>query len=235
MDRPTNAHAFDFCGERLHALPDGTLAWRAQDLLVVSDLHLGKSERMARRGGAFLPPYDTLDTLARLDRAVQALDPAVVVCLGDSFDDDAAADGLTTTERLVLGKAMARRRWVWVEGNHDPSAGGFEGERCAELTVGPLTFRHIAVPGAVGEVSGHYHPKATVSARGARMSRPCFLLDGARIVMPAFGTYTGGLASHAPVLDALMGADALAVLTGGARAVAMPMRPLPQAVRRKSA
>ena len=235
MDRPANAYSFDFCGEHLHALPDSTLVWRARDLLVVSDLHLGKSERMARRGGAFLPPYDTLDTLARLDRAVQALDPAVVVCLGDSFDDDAAADGLTTTERLVLGKAMARRRWVWVEGNHDPSAGGFEGERCAELTVGPLTFRHIAVPGAVGEVSGHYHPKATVSARGARMSKPCFLIDGARIVMPAFGTYTGGLASHAPELDGLMEPGALAVLTGGARAVAMPMRPLPQAARRKSA
>ena len=235
MERPINAYAFDFRGERLHALPNGMLAWRAQDLLVVSDLHLGKSERMARRGGAFLPPYDTLDTLARLDEAVQALNPATVICLGDSFDDDAAAEGLTTTERLVLGKAMARRRWIWVEGNHDPSAGGFEGERCAELSIGPLIFRHIAAPGAAGEVSGHYHPKATVSARGARMSKPCFLIDAERIVMPAFGTYTGGLASHAPELDALMAADAVAVLTGGARAVAMPMRPLPQAARRKSA
>ena len=235
MERPTNAYAFDFHGERLHALPNGMLAWRARDLLVVSDLHLGKSGRMARRGGAFLPPYDTLDTLARLDEAVQTLDPATVICLGDSFDDDAAASALTTTERLVLGKAMARRHWIWVKGNHDPSAGGFDGERCAETTVGPLVFRHIAVLGAEGEVSGHFHPKATVSARGARISKPCFLIDGARIVMPAFGTYTGGLASHAPELDGLMEPGALAVLTGGARAVAMPMRPLPQAARRKSA
>ena len=235
MERFRNAYAFDFRGERLHAHPGGVLLWGDRDLLVVSDLHLGKSERMARRGGAFLPPYDTLDTLARLDELIQTLDPAAVICLGDSFDDDAAAEGLTTTERLVLGKAMAGRRWVWVEGNHDPSAGGYEGDRCAELAVGPMVFRHIAEPDAAGEVSGHYHPKATVSARGARMSRPCFLIDGARIVMPAFGTYTGGLASHAPELDALMGAEAVAVLTGGARAVAMPMRPLPQAGRRKSA
>ena len=235
MERFRNAYAFDFRGERLHAHPGAVLLWRDRDLLVVSDLHLGKSERMARRGGAFLPPYDTLDTLARLDGLIQELDPAAVICLGDSFDDDAAAEALTTTERLVLRKAMARRRWVWVEGNHDPAAGGHEGERCAELCIGPLTFRHIARDGAAGEVSGHYHPKATVSARGARMSKPCFLIDGARIVMPAFGTYTGGLAMHAPELDGLMGPDAVAVLTGGARAVAMPMRPLPGAARRRSA
>ena len=63
---------------RLTALPSGALHWPDQQLLVVSDLHFGKSERMARRGGALLPPYDTRATLERLDRDIDHLAPARV-------------------------------------------------------------------------------------------------------------------------------------------------------------
>ncbi|HET8996770.1 MAG TPA: phosphoesterase, partial [Acetobacteraceae bacterium] len=57
-----------------------------------------------------------------------------------------------------------------------------------------LVFRHHAVAGpAAGEVSGHYHPKATVAARGGSVSRPCFIGDSRRLMLPAFGAYTGGL------------------------------------------
>jgi len=54
------------------------------------------------------------------------------------------------------------------------------------------------------------------------VTRPCFLLDQTRVILPAFGTYTGGLASSHPALAGLMGPQALAVLTG-ARALALPM------------
>lgn len=87
----------------------------------------------------------------------------------------------------------------------------------------PLTFCYIARPGAAGEVSGHYHPKATLSGRGRSITRPCFLVDQVRLVMPAYGTYTGGLRTTSPVLDALMRDEALAVLTGPApTAIPMP-------------
>ena len=75
-------------------------------------------------------------------------------------------------------------------------------------------FRHIAQPGARAEVSGHYHPKARLSLGGRRIARPCFLLDRARLVMPAFGAYTGGLSWTDPALRGLMGPEARAVLTG---------------------
>ena len=51
----------------LTALPSGALHWRAEALLTVSDLHFGKSERLARRGGSLLPPYETRETLLRLE------------------------------------------------------------------------------------------------------------------------------------------------------------------------
>ena len=184
----------------------------------MSDLHLGKSLRIARRGGTLLPPYEVADTLALLDAVIEARDPAHVICLGDSFDDLEAAD-LPDRDRLWLTRLMAGRRWTWVEGNHDPGPLGLGGEHRAIVGLDGLTFRHIADPGAVGaEISGHFHPKARVAGQ----SRPCFLLDGTRLILPAFGTFTGGLACTDPVLVALMAPDARAILTGRA-ALAVPM------------
>lgn len=220
-----NTHGFTLAGTTLQARGSGALWWPERCLLAVSDLHLGKSERIARTGGAMLPPYETRDTLARLDAEVAALAPAVVVSLGDSFDDLAAAGGLAEEAVLWLARLMAGRRWIWIAGNHDPGPVGLGGMHLAELPLAPLVFRHVAKPGASGEVSGHYHPKARVAARGRGVSRPCFLYDSDRVILPAFGTYTGGLRSSDPALAGLMRPEARAVLTGpAARVIPMPGR-----------
>lgn len=211
-------HAFTLSGETLHALPSGALYWPAQRLLCVSDLHLGKSERLARRGGALLPPYETRETLDRLESEIDRTAPATVICLGDSFDDLAAVQGLEEEARLRLARLMAGRDWTWIEGNHDAGPVEIGGTHRAQMTLGPLTFRHIADPAEKAEVSGHYHPKARI--RG--IARPCFLLDAARLVLPAYGTYTGGLPTHVRALRGLMQQGAIAILTGS-RAMPMPM------------
>ena len=216
------SHGLTLHGASLLALPTGALLWPSEAVLVVSDLHLGKSERIARRGGAFLPPYETLDTLTRLQRDIDRTEPATVICLGDSFDDLDAAGALGEPEATALRHAMRGRRWIWAEGNHDPGPVPFGGATMAEVAMPPLAFRHIADPSAAGEVSGHYHPKATIGVRRGAVTRACFLADRDRIVMPAYGTYTGGLPAQSAPLAALMRADAVAVLTGP-RAVAMPM------------
>ncbi|MEO1641232.1 MAG: metallophosphoesterase, partial [Pseudomonadota bacterium] len=51
-----NAHAFTFCDTPCHALPSGALFLPDDGVLCVSDLHLGKSDRIARRSGVMLPP-----------------------------------------------------------------------------------------------------------------------------------------------------------------------------------
>ena len=201
-------------GARLLALPSGALWWADQRLLVVSDLHLGKSERFARRGGAMLPPYETQDTLHRLERDIRTTKAQTVICLGDSFDDRAASASLTDEEALWIRQLQAGRRWVWIEGNHDPGEMDFGGTYLAELFQPPLLFRHIAQEGASGEVSGHYHPKAQVNVRGRTLSRACFLYDGDRVILPAYGTYTGGLRVSDPAFAGLLRPEAMAVLTG---------------------
>lgn len=216
------AYDFTLCGAELSALSTGVLWWPAQSLLCVSDLHLGKSERMARRGGALIPPYEVRDTLKRLSEAIRTYDPATVVCLGDSFDDLQALDGLTPADHKHLAGLMAGREWIWIEGNHDAGPVDIGGTHLREFSRGPLTFRHIAESAGTGEVSGHFHPKATVRTRGGNLTRPCFLIDRRQIILPSFGTNTGGLKTRDPVLAGLMDEQALAVLTGSS-AVAVPM------------
>ncbi|ARC87997.1 ligase-associated DNA damage response endonuclease PdeM [Rhodovulum sp. MB263] len=216
-------HDFTLAGARLSARGSGALWWEDEALLAVADLHLGKAERVARRGGALLPPYDTDETLTRLADEIAALAPRRVLCLGDSFDDDAAARALPEPAARRLLALMAGRHWIWISGNHDPAPVAPGGSALAEAEIGPLWFRHIAIPGERNEISGHYHPKARLCLGGRRVSRPCFLIDHARAILPAFGTYTGGLASRDRVLEQLMGPEAVAVLTGP-KPLAVPMR-----------
>jgi DNA ligase-associated metallophosphoesterase len=148
--------------------------------------------------------------------------PMRVICLGDSFDDAAGCAELDTADADTLERLQEGLEWMWIEGNHDRTASPPGGIAGLELFQRPLTFRHIAQPGARGELSGHYHPKARLSARGRAMARPCFLYDDARVILPAFGTYTGGLDWTAPPLRRLFPGPACAVLTG-MRAVVVPV------------
>lgn len=198
----TGEAAFTVAGARLIACGSGILWWPAHRLLAVADLHLEKGSAIAARG-RFLPPYDTRATLERLETCIAARDPEHVVCLGDSFHDKRAAARLVDGDRERLAALVARQRWTWIEGNHDPLApDGLGGEAARELRVGPLTFRHEAATDRIasGEISGHFHPKAIVLVRGRALHARCFATDGRRLVLPAFGAYAGGL----NVLDAAM-------------------------------
>jgi DNA ligase-associated metallophosphoesterase len=214
QERSMNRYSFRLSGVTLATLPSGALWWEEARLLCVSDLHLGKCLRAARGGGPMLPPYETLDTLTRLDADLAATGPGTVVCLGDSFDDDRAAGEIAEETALWLARMQAGRRWIWIEGNHDAGRGAPGGSHLAEHREGPLVFRHAAQSEAEGEVSGHYHPKASLSGRAGRVSRPCFLHDGRRLILPAYGTYTGGLRWTDPVFGRLLGPGARAILTG---------------------
>lgn len=186
---------FEVAGARLCADPSGALWWPAERLLAVADLHFEKGSAFAARTGQLLPPYDTHATLARLSEVAARLEPKTIVCLGDNFHDGAGPSRLDDTARRAISALMRKRRFVWIEGNHDGASALVLGGECtAELAIGPLVFRHDAKRGRVsGELSGHLHPVARVATRVKRVKRRCFVSDGARCVLPAFGAYTGGL------------------------------------------
>ncbi len=209
-----NKIAFSFAGQDLTALGSGALWWPEQGLLCVSDLHLGKSERIARRGGPTLPPYDSRETLTRLASDLARTGATTVICLGDSFDDLVASGALAAEDRQQITAMQAGRRWIWIEGNHDPGPVEMGGTHLSEWACHDLIFRHIAQQNSAGEISGHYHPKVNLNARGRSITRPAFLLDQSRLILPAYGAYTGGLRSSAEALSGIMAPDARAILTG---------------------
>jgi hypothetical protein len=206
---------FTINGAELIADPSGALFWPAESCLIVADLHLEKGSGFARRG-TLLPPYDSAATLRRLASAIDTHRPRQVLCLGDSFHDSHAPARLEATESAVLAALTARVEWIWIAGNHDPDPpAGLGGRVAADVIVGPLVFRHEARPGiATGEVSGHFHPKASVATRGRRVSARCFVEDGNRLILPAFGAYAGGLDVFDPAIRGLMGRDFAVHLIG---------------------
>lgn len=193
---PDEMTAFEtaLAGEEVVLDPAGVLYWPAEAMLVVADLHLEKGSAHAERG-VFLPPYDTAATLAALSLAVMRYRPRTVVCLGDSFHDGRAGLRMANADREAIAALQSGRTWLWIAGNHDPEPpAGLAGDACAELCAGGLLFRHEPTSGpSPGEVAGHLHPSGKVRRRGRSVRRRCFASDRSRLVLPAFGAYTGGL------------------------------------------
>lgn len=203
--------SFALHGTELTAEPDGSLWWPEKEALVVADLHLEKATSMARRG-ALLPPFDTRETLARLQTAIARRAPRMVISLGDAFHDREGAMRLENADRAALETLAAGREWLWIAGNHEQNAVPF-GEALDDMALGTLRFRHAPLAHAMpGEVAGHYHPKAAIRVHGRKVTRPCFATDGARLILPAFGAFTGGLDLLHPDLRGLFGNDLCALM-----------------------
>jgi DNA ligase-associated metallophosphoesterase len=212
-------------GERLMLDPSGVLHWPARRMLVVADLHFEKGSAFAARG-QLLPPYDTRETLARLLPVLRLYGPHRIVFLGDSFHDAAGCTRLAATDRAALVHALAGIDTTWIAGNHDPAPPvGLPGMAVEELRDGPLTFRHIPLARAVGEVAGHLHPRATAPTRAGGVARACFVSDGRRVLMPAFGAYTGGLDCADMAIAGLFPRGGRAFLLGGERLYSFPLAP----------
>jgi DNA ligase-associated metallophosphoesterase len=222
-----SAAPIHLAGQRLMLDPAGALLWPEAGLLAVSDLHLEKGSSYAPRG-MLLPPWDTRVTLDRLALLLRRYRPRIVVALGDSFHDRDAAARLPAAERQRLQAITAATRFIWVQGNHDPEPpDGLGGEAMEHFAAGPLVFRHQAEAAASGEVSGHHHPKAAIPARGTSVTRPCFVTDARRVVMPAFGAYTGGMDVREPGIARLFPRGARIFLLGRERLYSFAIGPLP--------
>jgi hypothetical protein len=175
-------------------LPSGAAFIAAERTLICADLHLEKGSAYARRG-QLLPPYDTRETLRRLAGDAARTGAERIVLLGDTLHDGQAHGRMMEADAEALRAIAQGRTLVWIVGNHDPEGpGALPGHAMAELALGPLVLRHEPQAGPqAGEVAGHLHPCARVTASARSVRRRCFVTDGRRLVLPAYGAYAGGL------------------------------------------
>lgn len=215
---------FSFAGEMLAATPGGALYWPAYNALLVADLHLEKASWYARLG-QFLPPYDSHATLVALEDELERTGAKRLYCLGDSFHDRFGCDRLPADARALLTAMTSRIDWAWVVGNHDPGFADHCGGRIEEeIVVAGIVLRHQAERGEERpEISGHYHPKLRLQLSGRRVSRRCFVASVSKIIMPAFGSLTGGLDAHHPEILGSVGASAAALIPVADRLLRFPL------------
>jgi hypothetical protein len=209
-------------GERLLLEAAGALWWPDERTLVFADLHFEKGSAFAR-SGQMLPPYDTRTTLRRMGSLIDRHAPHRIIALGDSFHDQGGADRLDAYERECLGHFGRSAEWIWIAGNHDPAPPSWLGGRvCEEIAIGGLVFRHEPSPApAAGEIAGHLHPCKNVTRRGRTMRHRCFASDESRLVMPAFGAYTGGLDVRDRAVRTLFGTEFISYVLGARRVYAI--------------
>jgi hypothetical protein len=215
---------FSFAGETFAATADGALFWPAQKALLVADLHLEKASWFARLG-QFLPPYDSHATLSALARDVERTGAKRLYCLGDSFHDSFGCERLPASARELLTELTGRLDWTWIVGNHDPGFADHCGGKLAdEVELGGIVLRHEAVRGDPRpEMSGHYHPKLRVSLSGRRVSRRCFVESRTKLILPAYGSLTGGLDAHHPEIMGSVGPGAAALVPVSDRLLRFPL------------
>jgi hypothetical protein len=117
------------------------------------------------------------------------------VLLGDTFHDRRSEDRLAADDAERLRVLAVGRSLIWVVGNHDADGPrGLPGEVADELSLSGLILRHEPQAGIQpGEVAGHLHPCARVASARGSVRRRCFVSDGDRMIVPAFGAYAGGL------------------------------------------
>lgn len=190
----TDGTRISLAGHVLTLLPDRAAWWPARRALVVADVHLGKGAHF-RAQGFPVPSGGTRLDLARLKSLVESHEALELWILGDLFHTratDAFHDHFSRWRRSI-----PRCRVALVRGNHDrdvqlPEAWAIETTDDA-LVDG---IRLVHAPGAQqeqAEIAGHVHPALSLGSRRSDSLRaPVFWLRGQQLVLPAFGSFTGG-------------------------------------------
>ncbi|STX52075.1 metallophosphoesterase, DNA ligase-associated [Legionella busanensis] len=181
----------------------GVIYWPAQQLIIVADLHLEKGSYYAKRGNP-LPLYDTWDTLKRLEHVIDYFKPKILLSLGDNLHDPNAFLRINNSAQKLLKHISTRLdKWIWLMGNHDKKvilSFATNIYFCTYWKLESITFTHDFLPNTPYQIVGHYHPKLKIK----KITGKCFLVNQNKIVMPSFGSYTGGLDIKSDNFEKLM-------------------------------
>jgi DNA ligase-associated metallophosphoesterase len=207
-DIPSGLKFVSVLGEELQFFPDGSLFWERHRLLMVADLHLGKSTTF-RRNGIPVPEGATLRTLVLLSAAIERSQPSEVVILGDMIH---ARCGWDTTLEVGLTNFFERIgeiRLSLIEGNHD--RGSLRRLEAFPMAIQetpqwiePFCLAHDESKTRLDQkfrqafiVAGHLHPSCVIGSTSAdRKKLKCFWLTEQSLILPSFGEFTGSKNVH---------------------------------------
>ena len=170
----------------------GVLHWREEESLIISDVHLGKIMHFRKHGSA-IPSRAVAENYHRLDEVIRIFNPSRIIFLGDLFHS------AINSEWRIFSKWRKRQeaKIVLVEGNHDIIAPHFyeelEVEVLPEMSIENffLTHKPEKKEGAFN-LCGHLHPGIKIKGSARQFLKvPCFYSTKDRMILPAFGAFTG--------------------------------------------
>ncbi|MFM7208116.1 MAG: ligase-associated DNA damage response endonuclease PdeM [Planctomycetaceae bacterium] len=191
-----------------HAADILLLAGRAAFLpgfatLLVADVHLGKAATF-RNAGIPVPEGSAQADLARLEQLVHASSARRLIVLGDLFHARSGCTQAVFDEFAATRARFPATEVILIAGNHDRAIGripaGLGIDSCLRThDEPPFHFVHepateLPEPGRTCfTIAGHLHPTVTIrSPSGDRISERCFVAEDATLILPAFGSFTGG-------------------------------------------
>ena len=193
-----------FADEEFYAHPNSALYWKRLNIIIVADLHLGKSISFAKQK-QFLPPYDTKETLEKLFDCINEFKPSKLIIVGDLLHDKFSFQSFHDSDLNNLNNYTKKTEFIWVKGNHDSDVeiNGFT--KVLDYKVDDIIFNHIPIKTTNYQICGHYHPKAKIFHRGKSIYKTAFVHNDKVLILPSFGTLTGGLNINQEPLKKLLG------------------------------
>lgn len=183
-------------GQNLWLSPQRCIFWEDKSILIVSDLHIGKSAHF-RKSGIAVPGIIFQEDISRLDTILDHFKPDTLLVTGDFFHSIANEE-----HQLFSQWRQARKdfRCCMVRGNHEILSDQAYTELGIEVlgtdyAIGPFYFIHekpAIVPADSFAFSGHLHPGVRLSGIGKQsISLPCFYFTTNQCILPAFSRFTG--------------------------------------------
>ena len=187
-----NSAEIEFAKNKFILQQDGSLYWPKKKSLILSDLHLEKSSFFAKVGD-FLPPYDSKETLLKLNSKINEFDVKRIILLGDIFHDKEGILRLNYRLKKYIEELCQKYKIIWLTGNHDGDVRPHHVEFCSHYKIENINFNHKSSNFVKNEISGHFHPKVYINIFKTKIFKPCFLVGKSKLILPAYGSYTGGL------------------------------------------
>ena len=177
---------------------DGILFWLEKKIAILSDLHLEKGSSFASLG-QFIPPYDSEETLKKLINFLKTHEVQTIILLGDTFHDGGALNRMSSKVKLIFDSLVENYEIVFVLGNHENKMKSAFIKFYERYIVDDIHFLHEAVLEKKYQISGHFHPVASLKINSKKITEKCLIHSENHLIMPAFGEFTGGLNINNPV------------------------------------
>lgn len=182
-------------GEELILSKERAVYWASKKMLIISDLHLGKSATF-RQAGIPVPSTVSDTDLNQLSALITGFLPEVLLVTGDMFHHQMNTDVDTFCLWRMKYPSL---KIILIKGNHDKIRQ--EDYACMDIEIYPKEFlcwpfRFIHdLPEAQDEyynISGHIHPGITIYGKSRqRLRLPCFYFGKKGAILPAFSRFTG--------------------------------------------